>query len=87
MTTKTKLTAGQMIKEARLEKDMTQEEIGKLLGFRQGNFVGMMEMNRSAIPYNRIPQICNLLDLSPIALFKLVMMDRDPEMARCLWSI
>lgn len=80
------MTAGEMIKEARLEKDMTQHELGRLLGFRQGNFVGMFEKGRSAIPIDRIPEICRLLDLNPYLMFKLVLRERAPEMARCLWG-
>jgi transcriptional regulator with XRE-family HTH domain len=77
---------GEMIREAREGKDMTQQELGRLLGLRYGNFIGMLESGHSVVPYNRIPQLCSLLDLNPVELCRRVMSERDPEMAKCLWG-
>jgi transcriptional regulator with XRE-family HTH domain len=79
-------TVGQMIKRAREHKDMTQKELGRLLGLRHGNFIGLIESGHSVVPYYRIPRLCSLLDLDPVDLFRRVMSERDPEMARCLWE-
>lgn len=73
---------GKIIKKARLRKDYSLANVGKLLGYGYGNFVGMIENGKSPLPLEKIPAICEILDLDPKQLFKQVMEIRYPELAR-----
>jgi transcriptional regulator with XRE-family HTH domain len=76
--------ASQMIREARIKKGYTQQELGTMLGYEYGYFVGMMENSSSKIPIDLIPKISELLDLNPKKLLKEVMTSRHPSVAKYL---
>jgi transcriptional regulator with XRE-family HTH domain len=76
--------ASEMIRKARKKKGWTQQELGTMLGYGYGNFVGMMESSASKIPFDLIPRLCELLDLDPRKLLKEVMISRHPTVAKFL---
>lgn len=74
--------ASQMIREARIKKGYTQSQLGTMLGYGYGNFVGMMENSASQIPIDLIPKLSELLNLNPKKLLKEVMICRYPTVAK-----
>lgn len=81
---KTRSKAGEMIREGRLAKGWSQRQVGKMLGYGYGNFVTMVENGDSLIPLDKIPILCELLDLDTKALLKEVMICRHPGLAKYL---
>jgi len=79
-----KSRASRMIREARLKKGYTQSQLGTMLGYGYGNFVGMMENSASQIPIELIPKLSELLDLNPKKLLKEVVICRYPTVAKYL---
>jgi transcriptional regulator with XRE-family HTH domain len=75
-------TIGKIIQKARSKKGYSLADVGKLLGYRYGNFIGMIENGKSPLPLEKIPAICEALDLDAKELFKRVMEIRHPKLAR-----
>ena len=84
MNNDNRMRLGKMIKEARITKGWPQLELGKMLGYRYGHFVGSLENGKAEIPYEKIPALSELLDLNPRELLKDVMSIRHPEVVQYL---
>ena len=82
MVERASTTAGKMIRNARIEKGWSQRELGKMLGYDYGNFVGMIEVGKSKLPIEKVPLISELLGINPKQLFREVMIDRYPEIVK-----
>ncbi len=54
---------GQRIKEARLEKNITQEELADKLDLSV-TYISRVENGNSHINLNRLSQVCNVLEIS-----------------------
>ena len=76
--------ASRMLRNARLKKRWTLRQLGKMLGYGYGNFVGMMESGQSQIPIELVPLLCDLLDMDTKKFLKEVMVCRYPGAARFL---
>jgi len=61
-------TIGERIKEARLEKDMTQKQLGKLLNLKQ-HTISQWENGTNKPPIDLIKQIALALDCDANFLF------------------
>lgn len=57
------MNIGQMIKNARLERNMSQLELAKSLGYNYGNFVGMIENNTAKFPRDAVLKFAHQLDI------------------------
>lgn len=53
------------IKEARLAKGMTQDELAKALGLKSRSSINKMEKNTYEIGLDRLKQIARVLDVDP----------------------
>lgn len=53
------------IKEARLAKDMTQDELAKALGLKSRSSINKMEKNAYEIGLDRIKEIARVLEVDP----------------------
>jgi transcriptional regulator with XRE-family HTH domain len=63
------LELGELIKKKRLEKGLTQEELGRLLGVQKAA-VSKWEKGRvSNIGRNTLSELTRILDLSPVVFF------------------
>ncbi|MBC2734068.1 MAG: helix-turn-helix transcriptional regulator [Desulfobacteraceae bacterium] len=82
MEERIRTSAGKMIREARMDKGWTQRELGKMLGYDYGNFIGMIENGNSILPIDKIPIISEILGLNPKKLLKEVMLCKHPGVAR-----
>jgi hypothetical protein len=49
-----------------------------MLGYKQANFISMVETGQSELPFEKIPLPCELLDLDPRELLREAMTSRYP---------
>jgi transcriptional regulator with XRE-family HTH domain len=75
---------GNKIRQAREARGWTQAELGKMLKYRYGNFVGIIESGKAEIPLEKIPLLSEILGFDPKELLKEVMSIRYPEVAKYL---
>lgn len=65
------MTIGEKIKQARIEKGMTQEELGEKLGYKSRSSINKIETGERDIPRSQLKRIANILGVSPISLLGL----------------
>lgn len=58
------MTIGERVKEARMRKGYTQEELARLLGYKSRTSVNKIEMGRD-IPRSMVVRLAKVLDVSP----------------------
>jgi len=75
---------GDKIRRAREAQGWTQAELGKMLRYKFGNFVGMIEAGKAEIPLEKIPLLSEILGFNPRELLKEVLTVRCPEVAKLL---
>jgi transcriptional regulator with XRE-family HTH domain len=75
---------GNKIRQAREARGWTQAELGKMLKYRFGNFVGVIECGKAEIPFENIPLVSEILWFDPRELLKEVINIRYPEVAKYL---
>lgn len=61
------MTIGERVKEARLRKGYTQEELARLLGYKSRTSVNKIEMGRD-IPRSMVVRLADILDVTPAYL-------------------
>lgn len=59
------MTVGEKIKEARLKKGLTQQELADLLGYKSRSSINKIEVGGRDIPRSQIVQIAKLLASPP----------------------
>ena len=62
------MTIGEKIKQARIDKGLTQEELAEKLGYKSRSSVNKIETGGRDIPRSQIKRIAEILDVSPISL-------------------
>ncbi len=62
------MTIGEKIKQARLDKGLTQEELASKLGYKSRSSVNKIETGGRDIPRSQIKKIAEILQVSPISL-------------------
>lgn len=65
------MTIGEKIKQARIAKGMTQEELGEKLGYKSRSSVNKIETGERDIPRSQLKKIASILGVSPISLLGL----------------
>lgn len=62
------MTIGEKIKQARIAKNLTQEELAEKLGYKSRSSVNKIEKGERDIPRSQIKRIAEILEVSPISL-------------------
>lgn len=65
------MTIGEKIKQARIAKGLTQEELAAKLGYKSRSSVNKIETGGRDIPRSQIKKIAEILEVSPISLLGL----------------
>ena len=63
---------GQMIREKREEKGMTQLELSKELGYGSSQFVSLFERGASKIPHEALGKLIKILGINKTRVFNLI---------------
>jgi transcriptional regulator with XRE-family HTH domain len=71
---------GRRIKEQREAMGLTQSALGKMLGYRYGNFIAMVEGGNSAFPIDKWRDYADQLNIPRHEFLELVMKETYPEM-------
>ena len=61
---------GDIIRQHRKEKKLSQKQLGSLLGYKNGQFISNIEREVSSIPNKDIKKIANILGIDPIVICK-----------------
>lgn len=61
---------GENLKQIRISKGVTQEELAKKLGYSSRSSINKIEVGRSDMPRSKIEQAARVLGVSPLELFK-----------------
>ena len=75
-----KMTVGQLIRKRREDLALTQSDLGKLLGLKYGNFIGMLETGKASFPLSRALDYAEALDLEPAVLLEIFFEEMYPEL-------
>jgi repressor LexA len=65
------MTIGEKIKQARIAKGLTQEELAEKLGYKSRSSINKIETGGRDIPRSQIQKIADILEVSPISLLGL----------------
>lgn len=63
---------GLLLAARRMELNLSQREIAERLGYRNVNFISMLENNRSSIPLSKVAEVVEAYELSPALTLALV---------------
>lgn len=61
---------GQNLKRLRLERGMSQDELAKALGYTNRSSINKIEVGRSSVPTEKITLLAQILNVSPLELFR-----------------
>jgi transcriptional regulator with XRE-family HTH domain len=76
------LIVGPMIKERREELGMTQNDLGRALGYKYGNFIGMLENGNALFPLERWEDYAEALKFKKHEFLEAVMTEKYPSILR-----
>ncbi len=62
------MTTGQIIKQLREERNMTQEKLAELVGYSHKSSINKIEMNKSDIPQSKLVAFARVFGISPCVL-------------------
>jgi transcriptional regulator with XRE-family HTH domain len=57
----------------------TQKELAEMIGYKNPNMITMIKQGHSRLAIEKIPAASKALNIDPVKLYKLVMMDANPE--------
>lgn len=71
---------GPLIKENRKKLGLTQKELAAKLGYKYGNFIGMLEKGQAIFPIERWEQFAKILEIPSQEMLKAIIEERYPRM-------
>jgi len=71
---------GPLIKQNRKRLELTQKELAAKLGYKYGNFIGMLEKGQAIFPIERWEQFSKVLEISSHEMLKAIFKERYPRM-------
>ena len=75
----TRIRMGKIIKEARLKMDLTQSELGKMLG-KSNNVITNWEKGTNSPDVDNIERLCAILDIPVDYIFQTKQKEKSPSM-------
>lgn len=70
---------GNFVRQKRKEKGLSQAELAKSLGYKNGQFVSNMERGLNSLPYENLPLLASSLDTTVLALKTVILQDCSVE--------
>lgn len=77
---------GDIIAQRRTELQVSQTELSKKLGYRNPNFISMIEKGTSRTPIDRAVEFARALEMDPCWFLEMVLRDHYPNTAEFLFS-
>ncbi|MFV3127123.1 helix-turn-helix domain-containing protein [Niveispirillum sp. KHB5.9] len=77
---------GDIISQRRKELQMTQTEVSRTLGYKNPNFLSMIERNDSLVPFDRALEYAALLEIEPGWFLERVLRHQYPRTAEFLFN-
>lgn len=74
-----RLTVAEFLADSIAAVDKTQREISQECGFDNPNIITMFKQGHTKLPINRIAPLAKALDVDPVHLLRLVMLEYIPE--------
>lgn len=71
---------GPLIKKNRKKLELTQKQLAAKLGYKYGNFIGMLEKGQAIFPIERWEQFAKSLEIPSQAILKAIIEERYPRM-------
>lgn len=71
---------GKLIKDYRERRNLTQNDLGRKLGYKYGNFVGMIETGASQFPLGKCLDYADALDIDRTLFIETAMKELYPEL-------
>lgn len=78
------LTIAQLVKKRRMELNLTQKELAKLLGYRVPQFVSNLERGTCDIPKNKLKRLCRVLMLDQSTVYNILLAEKAREIAKSI---
>lgn len=75
-------TIGKLLKKAREDKNLTQQDVADLMGYGTPQFVSNIERGISKIPDRSIKKVCELLGLQVEEIVDLLAEQRKQDLMR-----
>ena len=75
-----KTVIGNLIYNRRTQLGMTQFEVAKALGYKHGNFIGMLEKGQSYFPVDKWQDYARVLQIKEEEFLKVVLEEVYPNM-------
>ncbi|MBN1224518.1 MAG: helix-turn-helix transcriptional regulator [Candidatus Aminicenantes bacterium] len=71
---------GKLIKDYRERRNLTQNDLGRRLGYKYGNFIGMIETGASQFPLGKCIEYADALGIDRTVFIETAMKDLYPEL-------
>jgi ribosome-binding protein aMBF1 (putative translation factor) len=71
---------GPLIKKNRKKLQLTQKELAAKLGYKYGNFIGMLEKGQAIFPIERWEQFAKVLEIPAHEILRAIFEERYPRM-------
>lgn len=75
-----RMIVGPLIKKQREDLDLTQNDVGLALGYRYGNFVGMIEKGNSPFPLDKAIAFADVLEIPRHKMIEAAISELYPDL-------
>lgn len=69
------MNTANLIRSARLERNLSQKEVSMALGFKSPMFVSILECGKASLPHTHIKPIAKILGISKQSLIDTLILD------------
>lgn len=81
---KTRIKIGKIIRDARLEKDLTQLDVARKLGYQSTQFVSLFERGLSKCPVRVLGKVCRALNINAEMVSQLLISEYSEQINKDL---
>lgn len=71
------INVAKLVKTARVKMALSQDELSKKIGYKNGQFISNIERSLCSVPLKNVKALCTLLDISPLDFKQAYKMDQE----------
>lgn len=75
---------GMTVKNWRLHNDISQAQLAKAIGYKNGQFISNLERGLASIPHDKILILCEVLNIETEWIIDAILQDHRKEMSMCI---